>query len=193
MSVYGGFFGAVTNDLKIHNEIPRSAILCARILWTYASAYRRYGDEKYLSMATHAYDTLRKTFWDPQYGGVYWTVDAEGAPAVPSRRTGSLGPNGVLDRKHHYAQAFAIYGLAEYYKATQDRGSLTMAQDLFRLLEQHPREVTLVAELKYPRSPGDHRFLDFIDPEDYRGQRLSRLDCLAEVLFRFADELLLAG
>jgi mannobiose 2-epimerase len=135
--VNGGFFGAVTNDLKIHNEIPRSAILCARILWTYASAYRRYGDEKYLSMATHAYDTLRKTFWDPQYGGVYWTVDAEGAPAVPSRRTGSLGPNGVLDRKHHYAQAFAIYGLAEYYKATQDRGSLTMAQDLFRLLEQH--------------------------------------------------------
>ena len=72
--VNGGFFGAVTNDLKIHNEIPRSAILCARILWTYASAYRRYGDEKYLSMATHAYDTLRKTFWDPQYGGVYWTV-----------------------------------------------------------------------------------------------------------------------
>src|SRR5512140_2186605 len=121
--VNGGFFGAVTHDLKIHNEIPRSAILCARILWTYASAYRRYRIEKYLTMATRAYDTLRKTFWDREFGGVYWTVDSDGTP--------------VLDRKHHYAQAFAIYGLAEYYQATQDKASLSLAQDLFHLLEAH--------------------------------------------------------
>ena len=38
--VNGGFYGAVTNDLQIHNEVPRSAILCARILWTFAGAYR---------------------------------------------------------------------------------------------------------------------------------------------------------
>lgn len=25
----GGFYGALTNDLQIHNEVPRSAILCA--------------------------------------------------------------------------------------------------------------------------------------------------------------------
>jgi mannose/cellobiose epimerase-like protein (N-acyl-D-glucosamine 2-epimerase family) len=28
----GGFSGAVTNDLQVHNEVPRSSILCARIL-----------------------------------------------------------------------------------------------------------------------------------------------------------------
>lgn len=28
-----GFYGAVTNDLQVHNEVPRSAVLCARILY----------------------------------------------------------------------------------------------------------------------------------------------------------------
>jgi len=121
--VNGGFYGALTNDLKIHNEVPRSAILCARILWTYAGAFRRYGDEEYLSMARWAYDYLRRIFWDSEYGGVFWTVDYQGRPAY--------------ERKHHYAQAFAIYGLTEFYRATQEPESLAMAQELFRLLEKY--------------------------------------------------------
>ena len=121
--VNGGFIGALTNTLQIHNEVPRSAILCARILWTYSSAFRRYGDEKYLSMAKRAYDYLHRAFWDPEYGGVYWTVDYEGKP--------------VFDHKHHYAQAFAIYGLTEYYWATQEPESLALARRLFLLLEKH--------------------------------------------------------
>ena len=121
--VNGGFYGALTNDLEIHNEVPRSAILCARILWTYATAYRKLGDAEYLTMARWAYDYLTRVFLDPEYGGLYWTVDATGKP--------------VLDRKHHYAQAFAIYGLSEYYRATGQPESLALAQALFRLLEKH--------------------------------------------------------
>ena len=121
--VNGGFYGALTNDLEIHNEVPRSAILCARILWTYATAYRKLGDRQYLAMADWAYTTLRGVFLDPEYGGVYWTVDAAGQP--------------VFDRKHHYAQAFAIYGLSEYYRATGQAESLELAQTLFQLLEKH--------------------------------------------------------
>ena len=56
--VNGGFYGALTNDLEIQNEVPRSAILCARILWTYAAAYRKLGDKEYLDMARWAYDYL---------------------------------------------------------------------------------------------------------------------------------------
>ena len=124
--VNGGFFGAVTNDLKILNEVPRYAILCARILWTYATAYRRLGGEEYLSTAQWAYDYLTQVFWDQQYHGIYWSVDYKGAP--------------VFDRKHHYAQAFAIYGLAEYYQATQEPRSLELAKSLFHLLEEHAYE-----------------------------------------------------
>jgi cellobiose epimerase len=121
--VNGGFYGALTNDLEIHNEVPRSAILCARILWTYATAYRKLGDPQYLAMADWAYAALRGVFLDPEYGGVYWTVAAAGQP--------------VFDRKHHYAQAFAIYGLSEYYRATGQSESLELAQTLFQLLEKH--------------------------------------------------------
>ncbi|MCL6615355.1 MAG: AGE family epimerase/isomerase [Firmicutes bacterium] len=121
--VHGGFHGALTNDLRVKDEVPRSAVLCARILWTYATAHRRLGGEDYLSMARRAYDYLKEVFWDEDFGGLYWQVDRKGDP--------------VSDRKHHYAQAFGIYGLAEYHRATGDPESLAMARRLFRLLEEH--------------------------------------------------------
>jgi mannobiose 2-epimerase len=122
----GGFYGAVTNDLQIHNEEPRSAILCARILWTYAMAYRKLGREEYLSMARLAYEYLLTVFWDQEYNGVYWQVDYRGKP--------------IFNRKHHYAQAFAIYGLSEYYQATQEAQSLEVAKKMFHLLEKYAYE-----------------------------------------------------
>jgi mannobiose 2-epimerase len=124
--VNGGFYGALTNDLQVRNDQPRSAVLVARILWTYAAACRLLGDPAYLDMARRAYDYLVSRFWDRQYGGVYWAVDASGAPLV--------------DRKHSYAQAFAIYGLAEYHRATGEAGSLELAQRIFALLDAHSRD-----------------------------------------------------
>ncbi|MCX6100199.1 MAG: AGE family epimerase/isomerase, partial [Candidatus Bipolaricaulota bacterium] len=77
----------------------------------------------YLATAKWAYDNLMRTFWDPEYGGVYWLVDSSGHP--------------VSDRKLHYAQAFAIYGLSEYFRATDEGAALERAMELFRLLERH--------------------------------------------------------
>jgi mannobiose 2-epimerase len=79
-------------------------------------------------MARWAYEYLTRVFWDQEYGGLYWTVDYKGNP--------------VFDRKHHYAQAFGIYGLSEYYRTTQEPHSLALAQELFRLLEKHAYEPT---------------------------------------------------
>ncbi len=121
--VNGGFFGAVSNSLQVDNTIPRTAILCARILWTFSAAYRKNGHPEYLAMAQYAHQYLTQVFWDTEHGGLYWSVDAQGNPA--------------LDRKHHYVQAFGIYGLTEYYRVTQDDLSLKLAQELFQLLEAH--------------------------------------------------------
>ena len=52
--VNGGFYGAITNDLQIRNDVPRSAVLCARILWTFAAAYRILGRDEYLLPARWA-------------------------------------------------------------------------------------------------------------------------------------------
>jgi mannobiose 2-epimerase len=122
----GGFFGALTNDLQVHNEVPRSAVLCARILWTYAAAYRLFGKNEYLVMAKRAFDYLTRVFWDVSYSGVYWLVDSRGEP--------------VNDRKHSYAQAFSIYGLSEYYRATQDKECLRLAQKLFKQLDEYAHD-----------------------------------------------------
>lgn len=119
----GGFYGALSNELVVNNDAPRTAVLTARNLWTYSAAYRLYHDNNYLWMARRAYDYLAQKFWDHDYGGVYWTLDRRGCP--------------TNDRKHVYAQAFAIYGLAEFYRATGEPHSLALAQHLFDLIETH--------------------------------------------------------
>ncbi|GAA5527944.1 AGE family epimerase/isomerase [Herpetosiphon gulosus] len=120
---HGGFYGGLTNDLTIHNEFPRSAVLCGRILWTFACAYRMLGDPRDLAVAEYAYAYLKQAFWDQTYGGLYWSIDANGQP--------------LADHKQTYAQSFAIYGLAEYVRATGDQSALELAQTLFHLIEHH--------------------------------------------------------
>ena len=122
----GGFYGAVTEDLQVQNDVPRSAVLCARILWTYAAAYRIFGSGEYLAMARRAYNYLVEAFHDHEHGGIYWSVDRHGQP--------------VNDRKHVYAHGFAIYGLSEYYRATGDVDDLALAQELFHLVEAHTHD-----------------------------------------------------
>lgn len=122
----GGFYGRVDSDLTVRNEVERSAVLNARILWTFSAAYRVYGDDNYLATARRACDYLRFAFRDPQHGGVYWSVDAAGRP--------------VNDRKHTYAQAFAIYGLAEYARATGEAGALDWAHELLALVESRAHD-----------------------------------------------------
>ncbi len=119
----GGFHGAIANDLRVVPQAPRSAILCARILWTFSAAHRRFGAPEYRQMADYAYQTLTGPFWDPEFGGVYWSLNPDGTPLDP--------------RKHHYAQAFAIYGLSEYARAAQSEAARTLAVQLFDRLEVH--------------------------------------------------------
>jgi len=119
----GGFYGGITNDLLIENEIPRTAVSCARYLWTFSKAFLLTSKEIYLEIADHAYEFLQTAFWDKVHGGLFWSVDKDKKP--------------VLDRKHHYAQAFGIYGLSEYFKATKNNDSLYTAMNLFDLLEKY--------------------------------------------------------
>ena len=122
----GGFYGALSNSLYLRDDQPRSAVLCARVLWTYAEAYRLYRHAGYLATARHALGALGRYFWDARNGGVHWMLDPFNRP--------------LSTRKHTYAQAFAIYGLAAFHRATGDAASLRMARTLFQLLERHAHE-----------------------------------------------------
>lgn len=122
----GAFYGALTNDLVLDRTAERGALLTSRILWTFSAAHRRYGDASYRKMADRAYADLIDRFHDREHGGFYWSIDAAGKV--------------LRDRKQVYGQAFAIYALTEYHRATGQRTPLDQAIDLYRLLETHARE-----------------------------------------------------
>jgi mannobiose 2-epimerase len=119
----GGFYGNVTNDLKIDRMAPKGCILNSRILWTYSRAFIEYGKQEYRDTADHAYQFLKRAFWDDVNSGLYWMVDFIGNP--------------VNKKKHIYNIAFGIYGLSEYYRAFNDPDSLNMAIVLFKLIEKY--------------------------------------------------------
>lgn len=119
----GGFYGRITGTEVLKPEAEKGAILNARILWTFSAAYRLFRKEEYLATATRAKRYLIDHFYDPEYGGVYWSVDYKGQP---------------LDtKKQIYALGFAIYGLSEYHRATGDAEALDYAVRLFESIEQH--------------------------------------------------------
>nr|WP_320039571.1 AGE family epimerase/isomerase [uncultured Bacteroides sp.] len=119
----GGFYGRMTGDEKLMPEAEKGAILNARILWTYSSAYRLLKSSEYWEMATRAKRYLIDNFYDKRFGGIYWSLDYKGNP---------------LDtKKQIYALGFAIYGLSEYHRATGDREALDYAIMLFKSIEEH--------------------------------------------------------
>lgn len=75
---YGGYYGHINNKLKIDACSPKGSIQHSRILWTYSSAYRLYGDPEYLSAAKHAFEFLTRHMIDEDYGGVYMLTDRSG-------------------------------------------------------------------------------------------------------------------
>lgn len=122
----GAFFGALTNDLVPDLTAERGALLTTRILWTYAAAYRKYRDPAYLAMADRAYRDLFTHFHDPEHGGFYWSIAANGTV--------------LRERKQIYGQAFAIYALSEYHAANGRREPLDQAIAIYHLIEKHGRE-----------------------------------------------------
>lgn len=122
----GGFYGRRDGEDRLDADAPKGAILNARILWSFASAYRMTGNEVYLDMATRAKDYILAHFIDREHGGAYWSLNADGTP---------------LDtKKQFYAIAFIIYGLAEYFRATGDVKSLEESVELFKVIEKYSRD-----------------------------------------------------
>ena len=128
----GGFRGRIDGHEVLHPEAEKGAILNARILWSFSAAYRVLSHQAdmpaqrlqaYLDMATRAKRYFIDHFIDPDYGGVFWSLDPQGHP--------------LNTRKQFYAIGFAIYGLSEYARATGDQEALDHALQLFDCIEQH--------------------------------------------------------
>lgn len=122
----GGFYGQVTGDEVLVPDAPRGAILNARILWSFSSAYRILRKKEYLEAATQAKRYIEAHLIDREHGGCYWSVTADGAP--------------LNTHKQFYAQAFMLYAFSEYVRATGDKTALLLADSFFRVLEDYGRD-----------------------------------------------------
>ena len=118
-----GFYGRIDGNENLNQEAPVGNIMTARMLWTFASAYRVLGNEEYLVTAIKAKNFIINHFYDSEFGGTYWSLNPDGTP---------------LDtKKQIYAIAFTIYGLAELNRATGDGQALEYAIKLFNSIEEH--------------------------------------------------------
>lgn len=97
----------------------------ARMVWGFAHAHRlgfRDPQRDYLRAARLGYVFLLEKFRDRDHGGYFWKTDLAGQP--------------VNDRKYLYGQAFVVYALVEYHRASEDPAALRHAMDLYQVIQE---------------------------------------------------------
>jgi mannobiose 2-epimerase len=119
----GGFYGLVNEKNIPDSNADKAIVINSRILWTFSAAHQLFPNPEYPIIAKRAFDYISKYFIDEKYGGVYWSVASDGSP----KQT----------KKQLYGHAFAIYGIAEYYKITKDKKVLKTAVDIFKNVMHH--------------------------------------------------------
>ena len=119
---HGGYYGWMGYDLKVDKEAVKGCILNSRILWFFSNAYMMLKDKSLLEEARHGFVFMKEYCMDRENGGVFWSVKYDGKAEDVT--------------KHTYNQAFAIYALSSYYEASGDDEALTMAKELFHIIEE---------------------------------------------------------
>lgn len=122
----GGFVGEINHQNVINNNSEKGAVLNARILWSFSAAYAVEKNPEYLSTAKRAFQYIKDYFFDKEFGGIFWSLNADGTPK---------------DTKNQiYAIAFVIYGLSEFYKIFKNEDALELAQSLFYKIELYSKD-----------------------------------------------------
>ena len=129
----GGYYGQMTGEGQLVKDAPRGCILNARILWSFAAAYRVLGDREYRDAAYAQFEYCCEHFMVYETGACYWSITADGEP---------------LDTKNQfYALGFMLYGMSEFLRALRRWGCLPgtnmdervveCCHRIFNAIEQH--------------------------------------------------------
>lgn len=121
--IHGGFYGKVDGNMIPDLKAPKSVVLNCRLLWTYTRAWKMLDDNECGELARRAFEYIRDKFWDPVYKGAYWMLTADGEAGEAEKRA--------------YGQAFLIYSMAEYYRASGDEQAKALAMETLELMNHH--------------------------------------------------------
>jgi mannobiose 2-epimerase len=124
----GGFYSDLNDEWELSGRQNKFIVTQTRHVWSTANAGMFYQKDNVLrKVAAHGVQFLNNIMWDKEYGGFYDLVTRQGEPI---KEDGSI-------IKRAYGNAFAIYGLAAYYRASGDTAALKLAQETFWWLEKH--------------------------------------------------------
>lgn len=127
----GGYYSEITFDFKIGAHQNKMIVTQSRHLWATSKAALFNKDSSFLDYARHGFEFLKTKMWDPKNGGFYDLVNKKGIPIQSDK-----------PQKTAYGNAFAIYGLAAYYKASANLDALELAKKTFYWLEQNSHDKT---------------------------------------------------
>ena len=119
----GGFIGQIDFNEHLIANAEKGSVLNSRILWSFSASYQVTKNEEHKKIATRAFEYLSRYFYDPEFGGLFWSINIDKTPK---------------DTKNQiYALAFAIYGLSEYYVISKDEKALEIAVNLYQKIQEH--------------------------------------------------------
>lgn len=122
----GGYFGRIDGNGKVDLAAPKGAILNSRIMWAFSAMFGMSGADWRNDSAERAKNYIEKYLIDKDYGGIFWSVNADGTP---------------LDtKKQFYALGFALYAFSEFGISTGDQGAKERALEFFELIEKYSKD-----------------------------------------------------
>jgi mannose/cellobiose epimerase-like protein (N-acyl-D-glucosamine 2-epimerase family) len=101
----------------------------SRMMWGFSHAHLHglsTPGRNYLKAAEQGYRFLTNHFLDREFGGYFWATDLQGKP--------------VIQRKILYGEAFVMYSLVEYYRASGDARVLDQANALYQVLQRRSHD-----------------------------------------------------
>ncbi|MDT9001949.1 AGE family epimerase/isomerase [Paucibacter sp. APW11] len=156
----GGMYHFFKDDGSVYDAHQRHLVSSTRFVFTYAMAYRHFGEASHLQGLKHALQFLREVHRDTEYGGYTWLLNWKD------------GQREVLDgTQHAYGQAFVLLAYAHAAMAGLDEARPWIAE-AFELLERSfwDAEAGLYA---------DEASRDWRQRASYRGQNANMHACEA--------------
>lgn len=127
-TVNGGYHSNFTRNWSREEDSGNRALVQqARHVWATSLINESYPDKKeYMEHAAGGFRFLRDAMWDQEFGGFHAYVTQDGEPLENSIR-----------EKKVYGQAFAVYGLSQYYRVSKDEEALDLVKKAFMWMEEH--------------------------------------------------------
>lgn len=129
-SKYGGYYSDFNYKWDLSGRQDKMIVSQARHIWSASNTalfYNNNRSKELIGYAAHGFAFLKNVMWDKTYGGFYNLVDRSGKPI----------PEFSKIVKQVYGNAFAVYGLAAYYKASHDTAALALAKQAFAWIDKH--------------------------------------------------------